>query len=268
MFKGKTPLLIAGALGLLAALLAYQSIKHEQDKAWNGLKLKPVVVVNQDLVEGAVLDHANVARSEMPERFVTPSVVTPEQFEKVAGQRIMVPLQRGDLVLWNHFRNEDTFQRISAIINRPTRAISLRFSGARGVAGWVRPADHVDILGTFIDPKDGQMISVTLLENVITLATDRATDSIPVRGKKDRGYQTVTLSVLPEEAEMLTLAAELGKLRLTLRNPDTLGTLDNRSQTTLDYLLTGQHRKQMNERRKKLIRVLHPPGQSAGMTER
>jgi len=171
-------------------------------------------------------------------------------------------------VLWNHFRTEDSFERLSAIISQPTRAISLNFSGDCGVAGWIRPSDHVDILGTFIDPKDGQMISVTLLENVLILATDRTAAKAPTKADSKRSYDTVTMMVLPEEAEVLALAAELGKLRLTLRNPETLGTMEDRTQTTLDYLLTRQRRKQMNERRKKLVDVLHPPGRDVGSSDR
>ncbi len=260
MMKGKTPLVVAGVLGLLAALLSYQVIDREQRMAREGWRLVPVLVVNQDVMEGSTVSYENVARSTMPEQFVTPSVITPDQFDKVVGQRFTGPLQRGDLVLWNHFRSEDSFDRLSAIISRSTRAFSLDFSGPKGVAGWVNPSDHVDILGTFLDPKDGQMVSVTLLQNVVVLATDRTSGmsgSRPGLEGRKKEYSTVTLMVLPEEAEMLALAVELGGLRLTLRHPDTLGTLDQRTRTTLDYLLTGERRKEMIEKRKKLI-ILRP----------
>jgi pilus assembly protein CpaB len=267
MWKGKAPLIVAGVLGLAAAMLAYKAVDRAQTKAQEGWVQVPVLVVNQDVMEGSQVSYDSVARSTMPSRFVTPSVVTPEHFDKIAGQRFMVPLQRGDLIMWNHFRSEDTFERLSGIVNQPGRAISLDFTGARGVAGWVRPADRVDILGTFVDPKDGQMISVTLMENVVVLATDKTTGASPRPAglrARDQDYSTVTLMVLPEEAEMLTLAAELGSLRLTLRNPETLGTMEVRNRTTLDYVLTGERRKEMGAKRTKLIDVLRPTMDASG----
>ena len=105
------------------------------------------------------------------------------------------------------------------------------------------------------------MVSVTLLENVLVLATGKTAGMTPpsrdLRSRKSE-YTDVTLMVLPEEAEILALAAELGSLRLTLRNPESMGVMDQRSRTTLRYLLTGERQKEMNLRRKRMFEVLYP----------
>ena len=61
MLKGKTPLIVALVLGLLAAVLAYQTIQRKEAKIKEGWTLMPVVVANRDVVEGSVLDYEMVA---------------------------------------------------------------------------------------------------------------------------------------------------------------------------------------------------------------
>ena len=266
MLKGKTPLIVAGVLGLLAAVLAYQTIKHKEEKIREGWTLVPVVVANRDVVEGSVLDYDMVAKMQMPEQFVTPSVVKPSQFEKVIGQKLMVPLQRGDLILWSHFRSEGTFERLSNIVRKRGRAISLDIGGAQGVSGWIRPNDHVDILGTFSDPKTNQMVTVTLLQNVIVLATGKITGSTNVHAmqKVDREYSSITVMVLPEEAEIIVLASQLGALHLTLRNPEDIGGEEERARATIETLITGERVKALKKKRDATIQVIRAPGSGGG----
>ena len=40
------------------------------------------------------------------------------------------------------------------------------------VGGWVRPNDHVDVIGIFKDPQTNESVAVTLMENVMVLATN------------------------------------------------------------------------------------------------
>jgi pilus assembly protein CpaB len=258
MLKGKTPLIVAGVLGLMAALLAYKTIQRKEEKIKEGWTLVPVVVANRDVVEGTVLDYDMVAKMQMPEQFVTPSVVKPSQFEKVIGQKLMVPLQRGDLILWSHFRSEGTFERLSNIVRKKGRAVSIGIGGAAGVAGWVRPNDHVDILGTFQDPKESNEVTVTLLNNVIVLATGNVTGSTNAQllTAKEKSYDTITIMLLPEEAEIAVLASKLGSLYLTLRNPEDISEPEERGRATITTLLTGERVKALQRKREQIIQVI------------
>jgi hypothetical protein len=55
MFRGKTPLIVAGVLGILAAVLAYQTIKSKEARLASKWNLTPVVVASQDIEEGSAL---------------------------------------------------------------------------------------------------------------------------------------------------------------------------------------------------------------------
>ncbi|MBN2497991.1 MAG: Flp pilus assembly protein CpaB [Deltaproteobacteria bacterium] len=239
-----------------------QAAEKEVQRAREGWTLVPVVVAERDLDEGTVLDYDMVAKMSMPEQFVTPSAVKPSQFEKVVGQKTAVPLQRGDLILWSAFRSEGAFERLSHVVRKHGRAVSIQVDGAAGVAGWIRPDDHVDVLHTGADPRTKQLATGTLLEDVIVLATGRisgATNPSQLE-KNEREYATVTLLVLPEEAEILALASRSGTLSLALRNPEDASKREKRSRATLQDLSSDEKRKQRLLERRKLLQLIRPAG--------
>ena len=93
------------------------------------------------------------------------------------------------------------------------RAITIGVSGTGSINGAVNPGAVVDVLTTVKD-KDSTEITKTLMQGVKVLAVGGG------GGNARGGAQTssVTLSVTPREAELLTLADNVGKFHLTLRN--------------------------------------------------
>jgi len=224
----------------------------------------PVVVANRDVVEGTVLDYDMVAKMQMPEQFVTPSVVKPNQFEKVLGQKLMSPLQRGDLILWSHFRAEGSFERLSNIVRKRGRAVTLPFKGSGAVGGMVRPNDHVDMLGTFTDPKTNTPVTVTLLQNMIVLATGKVTGTTNFQAlnSQDKVYSDVTFLMLPEEAEIVVLASQMGSLTLTLRNPEDIGGEEERARATPDHSGDPSYRRRLSRERRFWCKLIGHRGAS------
>jgi pilus assembly protein CpaB len=62
--------------------------------------------------------------------------------------------------------------------------------------------------------------------------------------------------VLPEEAELLALAEQLGALTFTLRNEDDLDVLEERGRATLSTLLSGERTKVLQQKRFNTIQVI------------
>ena len=120
----------------------------------------------------------------------------------------------------------------------------------------MRPNDHVDVVGSFRDPQTQQLKSVTLLQNVVVLATGRINASTTAPADEDRRYTSVTLLVLPEEAEILTLAQETGTLTLLLRNPDDLDSQDKRAVVDQRQLLTGERAGELQQKRYRTIQII------------
>lgn len=260
MLQGKYPLFIALGLGLIAGLLAYSAIKAQQKKVRAGWETVKIVCAKQDISEGTELDADMVTVEDMPERFVTESYIRAkdglEQSKMtVVGQRVMVPLKKGDPILVSHFESaRDT--EFSTMINPKGRAVTIDITEKQAVGLWVRPNDHVDVVGTFRDSEANTLKTVTLLQNLVVLATGRINANTTYVPDEDKRYQSVTLLVLPEEAEILTLAQETGTLTLLLRNPDDLDYQENRKILDAKGILTGGVSNELQAKRYKTIQII------------
>jgi pilus assembly protein CpaB len=252
MFKGKTPLIIGIVLGILAGIMAMVALKNKEREVTRGWSLQEVVVAAEDVTEGAHLEISMIAKRKIPEQFITKSTIRPKDVEKILGQTVVVNLHEGDPLQWSHFQESHGFERLSNIIPRQGRAISLRLNAESAVGYWVRPNDHVDVIGTFRDPATNQMVSLTLLQNVVVLATGKLTSAtnFNVLPENERTYAHATIAVLPEDAEIMVLAQELGSLHFSLRNPEDLSLrAAEKSKATIDTFFSGDRLRQLDNAR-------------------
>jgi pilus assembly protein CpaB len=113
------------------------------------------------------------------------------------------------------------------VIPAGLRAVSVRVNEVIGVAGYVLPGTHVDVLATLSPTRDQvDVTSKVVLTNVQVLAAGTKIEQ-SADGSKPMPVSVVTLLVDPTEAERLTLASTEGKIQLALRNP-----LDREAPTT------------------------------------
>ncbi len=264
MLKGKTPLLVALVLGVLAGVVAFTAIRAREREVRRGWNLVNVVVAASDITEGSTLAYEMIAQRPIPEQFVTSSVVKPDSIQYIINQKVLVPIQTGDPLLWTHFETSKGFEKLSTVIQKKGRAITVPVDNVAAVGGWVRPNDHVDLLGTFRDPTTNDLVAVTLMQNIVVLATGKITGSTNINliPESERAYQNVSLLVLPEEAEILVLAAQMGQLTMALRNPEDIDIQEERGRANYNTLLTGERTKALQQRRFNTIQVIR--GMSAG----
>lgn len=256
MLQGKYPLLIALVLGLLAGVIAYSAITARMAEAGRHWETAFILCATQDVVEGTELEGDMMGPCEIPRRFITDSFILLPEGEGEAemmpyGQKVLVPLKAGDPILYSHFESQRDFA-LSEGIPEKARAVAIEVNEKASVNQWIRPNDHVDVIGTFRDTETRELIAVTLLENLIVLATGHHSGMSPYMSEDDKRYTHVVLLVLNEEAEILTLAAETGNLTLTLRNPRDLDVAEERtSKTDTVTLLTGKRSALLREKRAK-----------------
>jgi pilus assembly protein CpaB len=105
---------------------------------------------------------------------------------------------------------------MAAVLNPGMRAVSLSTSAVSSVAGFVFPGDRVDVLLTHrIGGRRGRLVTETMMTRVRVLAIDqKVTDG----DQKAKVGKTVTVEVTPRQAEVMAVAANLGKLSLSLRS--------------------------------------------------
>jgi pilus assembly protein CpaB len=273
VLSGKNRFAIALALGLAAGAIAWVSVGAKERRLQERWQTVNVLCANADLPEGTELDAAMIAVKEMPARFVTDSFlkVGPDrviEHDSPVGQRLVMPLKAGDPILVSHLESARAAD-LSTMISARGRAVTIDVQEKTAVGLWVRPNDHVDVIGSFRDPETQQLRVVTLLQNVVVLATGRVTANTTLVSEEDKRFQSVTLLGLPEEAEILTLAQEMGTLTLLLRNPDDLDSQEKRAVVDQKTLLTGERATELQQKRYRTIQIIRGSKSSngiAGMT--
>jgi pilus assembly protein CpaB len=117
------------------------------------------------------------------------------------------------------------------------RAISVSSNAVVGVAGFLYPGSHVDVLVTYRPPDQQNPITQTVLQNVEVLSAGQKIEADP-QGKPET-VNVVTLLLNPVDAEKLVLATSQGSIHFVLRNG-----VDTASTTTpgidVTELMTGK----------------------------
>jgi pilus assembly protein CpaB len=85
-----------------------------------------------------------------------------------------------------------------------------------GVAGFLFPGSHVDVLTTFNAPTGGSTATQTVLQNVEVLTTGTTTEPDP--SGKPQTVSVVTLLLTPEDSQKLLLISTQGNIQFVLRN--------------------------------------------------
>lgn len=223
--KRYRPLVFFGAallLGLVTSILVFSWLQNEK----NRLMAAPipisqnvqVLVANADLAWGTKLTPEMMQPMEF-----APGAIPEGHFTSVdvAKDRVLlVDLKRNELLLESKLAPIGATGGVAAVTDPNKRAMSVKVDDVIGVAGFIKPADHVDVMVT-IEPPGGKhenSIAKMILENVKVLA---AGTQMERKGKDEEPKQVtvITVEVAVDEAEKLALASNQGKLRLALRNP-------------------------------------------------
>ena len=192
-----TPLALAAGLMLMGFGVAFSALQRERAQVRQGWNLVPVVVAAVDLAEGTVVTLEHLSQRSVPEQFVTSSVIKPDSASYVVGQKVQVAVAAGDPLLWNEFETSRAAERLAARVMKRARALAVEVKGTTGVGGFMRPNDHVDIIGSFKDPLTNLPVAVTLMQNVMVLATGKLTGTTNVNlvPEAERAYGHVSLMV-------------------------------------------------------------------------
>ncbi|MFT3708481.1 MAG: Flp pilus assembly protein CpaB [Archangium sp.] len=225
-----------------ATMYGYSSLQRERAEVRKGWNLVPVIVAAVDIAENTVVTMEMISQRSVPEQFVTSSVIKPDSASYIVNQKVLVAIQAGDPLLWSQFETTKAAERLSTKVPEPDRIIAVKASGEFGVAGWLRPNDHVDVIAVYVAPDTKELTSVTLLENVVIVAVGRitGTTNVNVIPEKERGYSEVSLLLSPENAEKVALMANLGTLTLALRNENSTSKRPNSPKQTVKSVTGGR----------------------------
>jgi len=226
-------LALALVSGAVAAYLAFSYLRSptdggQGDAAAGGVA--EVAVATRDMAVGTILRPEDVKLVKWPAAAVPQGYAT--STEEVLGRGLISPVSTNEPLLAAKLARKEAGGGLPIAIPEGMRAMSVKVNEVIGVAGYVLPGTHVDVLVT-LKKQDagGDARTEILLQNltVVTAGQERQQD----REGKPKTVPVVTLLVTPEQAEKLTLAASQGELQLALRN-----TLDEDSVQTDGARLT------------------------------
>jgi len=146
--------------------------------------------------------------------------------EDLVGRTVLYPLAAGEPILDRQLAAAGAGLGLSTKIPDGMRAISLKTDQVVGVAGFLLPGTHVDVLVTFRTTQQPDPVTSTVLQDAEVIAAGQKTQPDP-EGKPTT-VDVVTLLVKPNDAERITLASQQGTVHFILRNGSDHEQLDDK----------------------------------------
>jgi pilus assembly protein CpaB len=210
-------LALAVAAGGTFAFGTYRYMQNAPQATAHKTPTTSVMVAATDLQIGAELRAEDVKAIEWPQGAVPEGAFTKR--EDLVKRGLIQPVVANELFLPGKLSSKEAGAGLPPVIPPGYRALSVRVNDVIGVAGYVLPGTHVDVLAT-ATPTNSEVDTTTkvVLTNVQVLAAGTKMEQDTEQGKP-MAVNVVTLLVSPDEAERLTLGATQGKIQLALRNP-------------------------------------------------
>jgi pilus assembly protein CpaB len=96
------------------------------------------------------------------------------------------------------------------------RGISVKSNEVVGVAGFLYPGSHVDVLVSYRQLTTSELVTQIVLQDVEVLTAGQKLEPDP-QGKPE-SVTVVTVLLTPQDAAKLALATQLGTIQFVLRN--------------------------------------------------
>jgi pilus assembly protein CpaB len=177
-------------------------------------EMKDVVVAARPLSIGTAIKPGDVKVNKVPSDQFPKNAFT--KVEEVMDRPVVSNILLEEPVILGRLGERGSGQGIAPIIPVGMRAVTVRVTEVVGVAGFVLPGMRVDVLVTGRPPDSNDTVTTTVLQNIVVLSAGQ-TYQPDAKGQAINA-NTVTLLVSPEQAELLTLAGNEGRIQLVLRN--------------------------------------------------
>ena len=145
--------------------------------------------------------------------------------QDIVGRTLLYPIAAGQPLLDRQLSAAGGSTGLSTRITEGMRAISLKSDQVVGVAGYLFPGTHVDVLVSLNTNTNQNPITSTVLQDVQILTAGQKMQPDP-DGKASQ-VDVVTLLVTPEGAEKVALASAQGRIHFVLRNSADHSITDN-----------------------------------------
>ena len=225
--------LLVGALviAVITAVMAknmFSGAGAQQAAAAPAVPVGPkVLVAKKALPVGTIIDPEAFTWQPWPKELMQSAYYTEGQpdadVQKLLGTVVRYPITAGQPVTRGALVGPKDRGFLAAALGPGMRAVTIPVNASTGVAGFVFPGDHVDLVLTQQVQGGGEgpplKVSETIVRNIRVLATDQRFTDKGEDGKTEvKTFSNVTIEVTPRIAEKISVAQSMGTLSLSLRS--------------------------------------------------
>jgi len=215
-------------MGLVAAFMVRNWVQQRTVVA--SAPTGTIVVAAAPLGFGAELTGDNITEIRWPAANLPEGAFASKKELLKDGRRtVLKPLEKSEPVLRGKITGPGQRASLSSLLGDGRKAVTIRVDDVKGVAGFVLPGDHVDVV--LIRSDKGDSYSDILVQHVKVLAVDQLANE---RQEKAKLARAVTLDVTTEQAQKIVLASTVGRLSLILRPAAQAKQESSRRVTTAD----------------------------------
>jgi pilus assembly protein CpaB len=212
--------LAGGTAMLVRSYLAQKTDAEAEALARPAAPQKSVLVARAAITRGQILRPQDFSWQAWPEggidkNYIQSGTRTAESF---AGWVARDPFTAGEPISDAKIVSPGSRGFLAAVLRPGMRAISVPVTATSGISGFVFPGDQVDILITHRLTKEKETqheAAETVLQDVRVIGIDQKLDA---KNGEVLVAHTATLEVTPKQSEIIAVAAEIGKLSLSLRS--------------------------------------------------
>lgn len=235
-------LVLAVLSGLVAAILVFVALARSggggDETSTPAVTTAKVVVAQRDIPARSEITADTVQVVEVPAPLVVKGAFVDVQ--PLIGETTRYPIAAGEQITRVKVGPQTEGDGLAFVVPKGQRALSVRVDEVSGVGGLLLPGDRVDVIAVFSTTEVGSDKAVTLLQNIEVLAVaQKAQEPVPPAqadtaappesgavstsgqppkdAKPQPDARTVTLAVTPEQAQLLALVQDNGKVWLSLR---------------------------------------------------
>jgi pilus assembly protein CpaB len=211
----------AVVFGLLAVFLANAWLNNRAAQQMRDLaaqqkaapQARTIVVAAKPLKFGEVISAYSLREIAWPENAVPKGAFSTIAELTATKHVVLAPIAVNEPILASKITGPGERATLSAVLKDGMKAVTIRVNDVEGVAGFVLPGDHVDVVLT--RPGDRKVsVNDVIIEDARVLAVDQLADDTT---DKPAVVRAVTLEVNELGGQKLALASVVGTLSLMLR---------------------------------------------------
>lgn len=202
---------IALAFAAGAAYLVFAGLRMQRSAE---PQFRKVVLAAKAIDAGSVLGPDNLIVADWPVNLALTGGFS--KADEVTGRSLIYPVAEKQPILATSLAAPGSGIGLTVKIPEGMRATSVKSNEVSGVAGFLYPGSHVDVLVSYRPPNSQSQLTQTVLQDVEVLTAGQHIEPDP-QGKPET-VNVVTLLLTPQDSEKMALAGQEGTIQFVLRN--------------------------------------------------